>query len=132
MAKARDVPGLNGWVNALSASPTRLYAGGQFSTAAGSARTRLAAFSLEPATAGQLDGAWKPSASGAVLGVTYSPDLGRVYVGGSFTALNGNAATAQTCVTTGAGTSSQSVGTSLGQVVSVPAGPAVTATFSWF
>jgi hypothetical protein len=81
-------PGPGGAVDALSSSPSRLYVGGEFASVAGSSRSRLAAFSL----AGQLDTGWTPSASGAVLGITYSPELGRVYVGGGFKELDGKSA----------------------------------------
>ena len=75
-----------GTVRALAVRGTNVYAGGSFTTVNGTSRSRLAAFD---ATSGALSGAWTPKASGTVLALTPSPEGGRIYVGGSFTALNG-------------------------------------------
>ncbi len=72
-----------------------VYVGGQFSTArpAGSpagtnqvTRSNLLAYDIRT---GVLSTAWAPSANGAVDEVVPSPDGKRVYVGGSFTTING-------------------------------------------
>ena len=84
-------PGASATVNALSASSTRLYVGGSFTSIGGADRARLAAFLVGPTSAGQLDPLWTPKASGPVLGLTYSPVLQRLYVGGQFTTVNGAA-----------------------------------------
>lgn len=84
-------PGANKTVNALSASPTRLYVGGAFTTVSGQSRSRLAAFSsgTNPA-APDLDPSWAPAANATVSAVTYALAAAeRVYVGGQFTAVNG-------------------------------------------
>lgn len=86
-------PGADNTVRALavSAANNRLYAGGDFKNVASTARTRLAAFSLGT---GALDGSWKPKATGTVNSLTPAPDQSRVYAGGSFKSINGNAAAA--------------------------------------
>lgn len=82
-------PVVNRTVRALAASNTTLYAGGDFTKVGGSARAKLAAFELG---SGVLDQKWQPKAIGKVFTLTLSPDAGRVYAGGNFTALNSQAA----------------------------------------
>jgi len=78
----------NRTVRALALSADRLYVGGDFTKVGSVARGSLAAFMLD---SGALDGAWKPTASGRVTTLANSPEAGRVYVGGTFQALNGEA-----------------------------------------
>jgi large repetitive protein len=76
-------------VNALVATATTVYAAGAFGFAgpgAAVARPRLAAFS---ATNGALL-TWAPSANAEVRAAVLSPDGSRLFVGGSFTAINGS------------------------------------------
>lgn len=82
-------PGMDRPVRALAASSTSLYAGGAFTKVGATSRSKLAAFSL---ASGALDGTWTPTASGKVNALTLAPDGKRVYVGGAFTALNGQGA----------------------------------------
>jgi WD40 repeat protein len=78
-------PDIDKPVNALTISGTTLYAGGKFTRVDSNARPKLAAFDT---TTGDLM-PWKPTASGAVLTLTPSPDGSDIYVGGSFTSLDG-------------------------------------------
>jgi hypothetical protein len=70
----------------LLVSSTTLYIGGQFNKVNGQTRTKLAAFDL---ATGNLSNAWQPQAGGKVLTFALSADGKDVYVGGSFTTLNG-------------------------------------------
>ncbi|WP_273844793.1 WD40 repeat domain-containing protein [Rubrobacter calidifluminis] len=81
-------PKLDGTVDALAASPdgTKIYAGGNFTTVDGEARSNLVA--LDAAT-GEVDQSWTPSTNGTVDAIAIAPDGGRVYVGGAFTSVNG-------------------------------------------
>lgn len=72
-----------------------VYVGGSFTTArpAGSApgvntvtRSNLLAYDIRT---GVLNTAWAPSTNGDVLSITASPDNSRIYIGGSFTQVNG-------------------------------------------
>lgn len=72
-----------------------VYVGGQFTTArpAGSAagvntvsRSNLLAYDIRT---GVLNTAWAPTTNGEVLSITASPDHSRIYIGGSFTQVNG-------------------------------------------
>lgn len=81
-------PHVSGTVRALTTSGTNLYAGGSFTKVGASARDHLAAFDL---TSGALR-AWAPNASGTVRALTPSASGSRIYIGGSFTALDGRGA----------------------------------------
>src|SRR5206468_5923487 len=74
--------GADGRVNALALSPdgARLYVGGDFSSAGGAARRRLAAVAV--AGAGAVDPGWGPGADVEVRAVALSADGGRLYAGG--------------------------------------------------
>lgn len=82
----------NGTVYAIATTSTTVYLGGDFtsmtSTSTGQtvARTRLAA--LDRAS-GQLLPSWDASASSTVRSLFASEEHGRLFVGGSFTSLNG-------------------------------------------
>ena len=71
-----------------------LYAGGNFTSASGQSRIGLAAF--DTTGAGVPLASWAPSATGTggVLTLEASPDGSRLYVGGRFTAVNGQPSTA--------------------------------------
>jgi hypothetical protein len=79
----------NDRVWALDASASRVYAGGEFTTVDGATRGHLAAF---PLAAGALDPAWRPSADGVVRALEVGVPQTRVYVGGDFPTLDGQAA----------------------------------------
>ncbi|PKQ22127.1 MAG: cell surface protein, partial [Actinobacteria bacterium HGW-Actinobacteria-5] len=73
-----------------------VYVGGSFTTArpAGAAagtntvsRSNLLAYNL---TTGVLSTTWAPTTNGDVLSITASPDNSRIYIGGSFTQVNGS------------------------------------------
>ena len=82
-------PNLGGQVRGFGITPTTLYVGGNFTSANGVARTRLAAFAVGT---GALSG-WAPAAAGGyVWSMTMSPDLSRVIPAGSFTTLSGQPA----------------------------------------
>jgi hypothetical protein len=83
-------PGLNKRVRALAASSSTLYVGGEFTKVGATSRGKLAAFSL---ATGALSSGWAPkAANGKVNTLALSTDGGRVYVGGTFTTLNGQGA----------------------------------------
>lgn len=81
----------NNKVRALTLSGTKLYVGGDFTRIGSAVRNRLAGFLVGT---GALDTGWKPSSNGKVYTLASSPGLDRVYVGGTFTALNGTSSTA--------------------------------------
>lgn len=82
-------PNIGGQVRGLGITPTTVYVGGNFTSANGIARTRLAAFSVSN---GAMSG-WAPAAAGGyVWAMTMSPDKTRVIPAGSFTTLNGQPA----------------------------------------
>jgi hypothetical protein len=85
-------PGASSPVMALTVSPAFLYAGGEFTSVHGRPRKKLAAFALAGSASDTPDTAWQPAADGTVLGMAYSPDLGRVYTVGQFKTLNGEGA----------------------------------------
>ena len=73
----------------LGITPTTVFAGGNFVSANGIARTRLAAFQVSN---GAMT-SWAPAAAGGyVWAMTMSPDLSRVIPAGSFTTLSGQPA----------------------------------------
>lgn len=82
--------GFNPWVNAavltVAASPdgSRVYIGGQFTTANGSTRNRIAAYDV---STGKLVADFAPNLNGPVRSLFVTAD--RVFVGGSFTTANG-------------------------------------------
>jgi hypothetical protein len=84
-------PKVTGEVRALLLHSGKIYAGGGFSQANGASRTRLAAFS---ASSGGLDPDWKPQAhDGDVRALAVRGDGTRIFVGGSFSRINGTSDT---------------------------------------
>jgi PKD repeat protein len=82
-------PNIGGQVRGLGITPSTIYVGGNFTSANGVARTRLAAFST---STGAMT-SWAPAAAGGyVWAMTMSPDKTRVIPAGSFTTLGGQAA----------------------------------------
>ncbi|MFZ1286058.1 MAG: LamG-like jellyroll fold domain-containing protein [Candidatus Phosphoribacter sp.] len=83
-------PGLNaqGLVIRANADGTRLYVGGDFTTAAGATRGHIAA--INPATGSAIAG-FTPNVSGQVRGLGITPST--IYVGGNFMSANGIART---------------------------------------
>jgi hypothetical protein len=79
-------PHVSGTVRALTTNGTSVYAGGSFRKVNGSSRSHLAAFDDNT---GALSGTWKPTASGTVRALVPSANGGRIYVGGTFSALDG-------------------------------------------
>jgi hypothetical protein len=76
---------LDGDVNTVAVSPTTVYAGGHFHSAAGASRERLAAFDADT---GSLD-PWNPGAN-SVNGVySLAVSSTRLYAGGDFTVIGG-------------------------------------------
>jgi hypothetical protein len=75
-------------VRALVASGRRLYLGGDFSAVNGQGRSRLA---LVDAVTGDLDPNWAPAADATVQTLALSPNVGRLYMGGSFATISGKA-----------------------------------------
>jgi hypothetical protein len=76
----------NGTVYAIAVGKTRIYIGGSFTRAKGVTRNRLAA--VGQASTARLV-AWHPHANGTVRALTMSPSGKRVFVGGSFSRVNG-------------------------------------------
>jgi PKD repeat protein len=94
-ADVLPTPQINGVVWDQEVTDTRVYVGGDFTTARpfGSAagkntvpRTNLLSYDIET---GELDTKWAPNPNGRVFEVTESPDGSRIYVGGVFTQMNG-------------------------------------------
>ncbi|WP_460966865.1 PKD domain-containing protein [Pedococcus soli] len=82
-------PNVGGQVRGLGITGSTVYVGGNFTSANGVARTRLAAFSV---STGAMS-SWAPAAAGGyVWAMTMSPDKSRVIPAGSFTTLNGQPA----------------------------------------
>lgn len=83
---------LDGSVTALAVSPdgSTVYAGGSFTHVDGKYRPRLAAFST---ATGALSTTWVPKANSTVQSIALSPDGSSIYLGGSFTTLDGQART---------------------------------------
>jgi hypothetical protein len=79
-------PVVKGYVGALGTSSTRLYAAGGINSVNGTPRGKAAAFSR---STGALDADWTPTADRKVQALAVAPDGSRVYLGGSFTRLNG-------------------------------------------
>ena len=79
-------PNLNAQVKAVTASPdgTRVYVGGQFTTADGVAHNRIAAFN---ASTGALISSFSPSLDSSVYAIAATNST--VYVGGTFSRANG-------------------------------------------
>ena len=75
-------------VRSLAVTNTAVYAGGTFSNVNGVARSYLA--ELNPAN-GALVTAWSPTADAGVQALAVSPDGSRVYAGGQFQHINGEA-----------------------------------------
>jgi PKD repeat protein len=83
-------PNMNAQVKALAASPdgSRLYVGGNFTTADGTARYRIAAYST---ATGALITSWAPGVDYTVSAIVATADT--VYLGGSFASAGGTART---------------------------------------
>ena len=83
-------PNLNAQALVVAVSPdkARIYVGGDFTTAGGVARSRLAAFD---AATGALVASWNAGVDGKVRAITVSSDSNTIYVGGDFTTAAGNA-----------------------------------------
>ena len=81
----------DGPVAALALSPdeTRLFVGGHFTAAAGRPRSGLAVVST--AGSGSVETAWDPAFEGAVASLALSRDGDRLWVGGSFSTVDGAA-----------------------------------------
>ena len=86
---------INGIVWAQAVAGNKVYAGGQFTSArpAGAAagtnetpRSNLLAYDL---ATGVLDASFNPQVNGRVLAAAVSPDGSRLYIGGGFTAVDG-------------------------------------------
>jgi hypothetical protein len=79
-------PNIDKQVNTLLATATKLYVGGEFNKVGGVSRSKLAAFDLP---SGTLNSTWQPKANGKVGTFAQGADGADVYIGGSFTTLNG-------------------------------------------
>jgi len=91
-------------VSSMSLAAGRLYVAGTFSNVNGLPRLGVAA--LSPDT-GAVDSMFRPSVTGTVRTVAASPDASTVYIGGPYTAVNGDGAAADITIldgTTGATT----------------------------
>ncbi|WP_395726430.1 PKD domain-containing protein [Nakamurella sp.] len=75
-------------VNAVAATNSTVYIGGDFNNARGVARKKLAAFRVSD---GSLLG-WAPTADSKVNALLMTPDQSKVVIGGAFAYLNGAAA----------------------------------------
>ncbi|WP_116449776.1 PKD domain-containing protein [Blastococcus litoris] len=93
-------PDLNGQVLGMAASPdgSRIYVGGDFTTANGQSRNRVAAY--DTAT-GALVSTFRPSVSGQVRAIAATNST--VYLGGAFTAVGGVARKRLAAVTAASG-----------------------------
>ena len=80
--------GADGTVRAIAVTGPRVYIGGDFLNVNGQARNRLA---LVDAASGALSEDWRPNANNAVRKLAVSADGNRVYVGGYFTGVTGQA-----------------------------------------
>ncbi len=76
----------NGRVDAMVQIGSRIYLGGSFTSASGLARRGLVAVD---ASTGKVDSGWKADVAGTVLVLAASPDGTTLYVGGSFTKVDG-------------------------------------------
>ena len=83
-------PNANGSVFALAVSGSDVYVGGNFSTLNGGTAARLFLAKIPAAGDGTVDASWNPSANNIVNALAVSGT--DVYVGGSFTTLNGGTA----------------------------------------
>ena len=75
-------------VRAITHYGTTLYVGGAFTKVDGSSRSGLAGFDIN---SGSLSTTWKPNAAGIVRALVPSARNGRIYVGGEFSSLDGQA-----------------------------------------
>ncbi len=78
----------NGAVRGLAVANGRLYAGGNFGSLGGFAQPRLGAVNLVTRT---VDVAFNPVVNGTVAAITTTPDGSRVFAGGVFTTIDGQA-----------------------------------------
>ena len=81
--------GVDPKVNSLVLSGSRLYVGGSFSTLSDGVNGTGPNLGALEAITGAVDTTWAPSADDQVLALALSPLADRVYVAGSFLALNG-------------------------------------------
>ena len=97
---ADSTPGTDGRVSAIVQIGSRIFIGGSFTTVGGLPRHGLAALD---ATTGAVDPSWSADVSGSVLALAASPSGGSLYVGGTFSAVNGVARANVAAVSTAAG-----------------------------
>jgi chitodextrinase len=88
LIKTFKAPSILASVRALAVSGPRLYLGGLFRAVGGQTRERLAAVD---ATTGTLDPAWTPAADAGIRTLAVAPDAARVYAGGDFGTMSGQA-----------------------------------------
>lgn len=84
-------PGADGAVRAFAGSAVgrTLYAGGDFTVIGGASRTRLASLDTQVNTGSALP--WRPDPDGAVHALVLDENGGRLYAGGAFAAIGGQA-----------------------------------------
>lgn len=96
-----SVTGADSPVEALTATSSTVFVGGDFGRVNGVVRSRLAAFD---AGDGSLVNGWAPSADRTVNALAVSADGNSLYLGGKFTAVNGDSSRQQlSAVTTSTG-----------------------------
>ena len=117
-------PGASAAVRVLavpaSLTSTIVYAGGDFTTAGGAARSRLVALD---ATTGAAT-AWDPGASAAVRALALTPDGATVYAGGDFTTAGGAARVALAALDAASGAAGSWTGNVAGCNRATPEEPA--------
>jgi len=84
-----NVTGANATIYTMAYTGTTLYVGGSFTNIGGQARSNIAR--LDPVNTGQADGTWNPAADDVVRALVLSSDDGKLYVGGDFGNIGGQA-----------------------------------------